>query len=64
MKFHWFHLMPYPALPEDFTERCRSVWVDAPVKELYDPAIGMQAYNDYLDELEYADQLGFDGIRP
>ena len=62
MKFHWFHLMPYPALPEDFTERYRSVWVDAPVKELYDPAIGMQAYNDYLDELEYADQLGFDGI--
>ena len=62
MKFHWFHLMPYPALPEDFRERYRSVWVDAPVRELYDPEIGRQAYNDYLDELEYADQVGFDGI--
>ena len=38
MKFHWFHLMPYPDLPEDFRERYRSVWVDAPVKELFDPA--------------------------
>ena len=62
MKFHWFHLMPYPDLPEDFKERYRSVWVDAPVRELYDPVIGHQAYNDYLDELEYADQVGFDGI--
>jgi alkanesulfonate monooxygenase SsuD/methylene tetrahydromethanopterin reductase-like flavin-dependent oxidoreductase (luciferase family) len=62
MKFHWFHLMPYPALPEDFKQRYRSVWVDIPVKELFDPEVGHQAYNDYLDELEYADQMGFDGI--
>jgi alkanesulfonate monooxygenase SsuD/methylene tetrahydromethanopterin reductase-like flavin-dependent oxidoreductase (luciferase family) len=62
MKFHWFHLMPYPALPEDFKQRYRSVWIDPPARELYDPAIGCQAYNDYLDELEHADQEGFDGI--
>jgi alkanesulfonate monooxygenase SsuD/methylene tetrahydromethanopterin reductase-like flavin-dependent oxidoreductase (luciferase family) len=62
MKFHWFHLMPYPALPEDFRERYRSVWVDPPVRELFDPDIGHRAYNDYLDELEYADEVGFDGI--
>ncbi len=62
MKFHWFHLMPYPALPEDFRERYRSVWVDAPVRELFDPEVGHRAYNDYLDELEYADAEGFDGI--
>ena len=62
MKLHWFHLMPYPALPEDFKERFRSVWVDPPVRELFDPEIGRQAYNDYLDELEYADEVGFDGI--
>ena len=30
MKFHWFHLMPYPDLPEDFREKYRSVWVDVP----------------------------------
>jgi alkanesulfonate monooxygenase SsuD/methylene tetrahydromethanopterin reductase-like flavin-dependent oxidoreductase (luciferase family) len=62
MKFHWFHLMPYPHLPEDFRERYRSVWVDPPAAELYDPALGHVAYNDYLDELEHADQMGFDGI--
>ena len=62
MKFHWFHLMPYPALPEDFKTRYRSVWVDPPVRELYDPKIGQVAYNDYLDELEYAGEMGFDGI--
>jgi hypothetical protein len=28
MKVLWFHRMPYPALPDDFAERHRSVWVD------------------------------------
>jgi alkanesulfonate monooxygenase SsuD/methylene tetrahydromethanopterin reductase-like flavin-dependent oxidoreductase (luciferase family) len=62
MKFHWFHLMPYPKLPDRFRERYHSVWVDLPVKEIYDPVFGNEVYNEYLDELEYADQLGFDGI--
>ncbi len=62
MKFHFFHLMPYPELPADLRERYRSVWVDLPVKEIYDPAVGTRAYNEYLDELEYADSVGFDGI--
>ena len=61
MKFHWFHLMPYPDLPPDFREKYRSVWVDVP-SHLYDPVRGHQVYNEYLDELEYADQVGFDGI--
>jgi alkanesulfonate monooxygenase SsuD/methylene tetrahydromethanopterin reductase-like flavin-dependent oxidoreductase (luciferase family) len=62
MKFHWFHLMPYPYLPDDFRERFRCVWVDAPAGELYDPQLGHHVYNEYLDELEYADHVGFDGI--
>ena len=61
MKFHWFHLMPYPDLPDDFREKNRSVWVDVPSR-LFDPARGHEVYNEYLDELEYADQMGFDGI--
>jgi alkanesulfonate monooxygenase SsuD/methylene tetrahydromethanopterin reductase-like flavin-dependent oxidoreductase (luciferase family) len=61
MKFHWFHLMPYPDLPEDFREKYHSVWVDVP-SHLYDPARGHEIYNDYLDELEYAAEVGFDGI--
>ncbi len=61
MKFHFFHLMPYPELPDDFRDKHRSVWVDVP-SHLFDPAVGHRAYNDYLDELEYAAALGFDGI--
>src|SRR4051812_4424690 len=59
MKFHWFHLMPYPYLPDDFKEKHRSVWVDLPAADVYDPVKGHQVYNDYLDELEFADRAGF-----
>jgi alkanesulfonate monooxygenase SsuD/methylene tetrahydromethanopterin reductase-like flavin-dependent oxidoreductase (luciferase family) len=62
MKFHWFHLMPYPFLPDDLRERYESVYVTLPAKEVYDPVAGHVVYNEYLDELEYADQMGFDGI--
>ena len=55
MKFTWFHLMPYRFLPEDFKEKYRSVWVDIP-RDLYDPKIGHRLYNDYLDQLEFADR--------
>lgn len=53
--------MPYRHLPEDFREKHRSVWVDIP-RDLYDPRLGHHLYNEYLDELELADQMGFDGI--
>jgi alkanesulfonate monooxygenase SsuD/methylene tetrahydromethanopterin reductase-like flavin-dependent oxidoreductase (luciferase family) len=53
--------MPYPDLPEDFREKYHSVWVDVP-SHLYDPTRGHEVYNDYLDELEYAAELGYDGI--
>jgi alkanesulfonate monooxygenase SsuD/methylene tetrahydromethanopterin reductase-like flavin-dependent oxidoreductase (luciferase family) len=62
VKFHFFHLMPYPNLPHDFRQRYHGVWVDLPATELFDPVVGHHAYNDYLDELEFADQVGFDGI--
>ena len=61
MKFTWFNLMPWPHLPDDFREKHRSVWVDIP-SSLYDPVKGHEIYNTYLDELEYAEQLGYDGI--
>jgi len=61
MKFHWFNLMPWPYLPDDFREKHRSVWVDVDSR-LYDPVKGHQVYNEYLDLLEYAAELGFDGI--
>jgi alkanesulfonate monooxygenase SsuD/methylene tetrahydromethanopterin reductase-like flavin-dependent oxidoreductase (luciferase family) len=61
MKLEMFHLHPYRELPEDFPERYRSVWVDVP-SELFDAERAHVMYNDTLDELEYAAELGFDGV--
>ena len=61
MKFHWFNLMPWPYLPDDFREKHRSVWVDVDSR-LYDPVKGHRVYNDYLDMLEFAADLGYDGV--
>jgi alkanesulfonate monooxygenase SsuD/methylene tetrahydromethanopterin reductase-like flavin-dependent oxidoreductase (luciferase family) len=61
MKFTWFHLMPWPHLAEDFRSKHRSVWVDLP-NSVFDPVRGHEIYNEYLDELEYAETLGFDGL--
>jgi alkanesulfonate monooxygenase SsuD/methylene tetrahydromethanopterin reductase-like flavin-dependent oxidoreductase (luciferase family) len=61
MKFTWFNLMPWPYLPDDFREKNRSVWVDID-QRLFDPEKSNAVYNTYMDLLEYADTLGFDGI--
>jgi alkanesulfonate monooxygenase SsuD/methylene tetrahydromethanopterin reductase-like flavin-dependent oxidoreductase (luciferase family) len=53
--------MPYRWLPDDFRERYHGVWVDLP-NRLYDPRRGHDLYNEYLDMLEYADELGFDAL--
>ena len=61
MRFTWFNLMPWPHLPDDFREKNRSVWVDIDSR-LFDPAKANVMYHEYMDQLEYADSLGFDGI--
>jgi hypothetical protein len=61
MRFFCFHLMPWAYLPEDFAERYDSAWVTCP-NSLYDPELGHPLYNRYLDELELADRLGFEGV--
>jgi len=61
MKLCSFHLMPYTDLPADFAERYPSVWIDVPA-ELFDPERGHTLYNDFLDQLELADAVGFDGV--
>ena len=61
MKFTWFHLMPWPHMPDDFRQKHRSVWVDLPSR-MYQPELGHIAYHQYLDQLEYAEKVGFDGI--
>jgi alkanesulfonate monooxygenase SsuD/methylene tetrahydromethanopterin reductase-like flavin-dependent oxidoreductase (luciferase family) len=61
MKFVFFHLMPYPYLPDDFDETYPSPSLTFPNKH-FDREIGHRLYHRYLDELEYAERLGFDGI--
>jgi len=61
VKFHFFNLMPWPYLPEDFRQKHRSVWVDVDSR-LYDPVKGHRVYNEYLDLLEEAAEMGYDGV--
>lgn len=61
MKFLAFHLMPYAELDLERTKDYRSVWVTFPNTN-FDPQKGHALYTRYLDELEAADQLGFDGV--
>ncbi|MQA11753.1 MAG: LLM class flavin-dependent oxidoreductase [Pseudonocardiaceae bacterium] len=61
MKFVFFHLMPYPYLPDDFDEKYPSPSLTFPNKH-FDRELGNRLYHRYLDELEYAERLGFDGI--
>ena len=61
MKLMWFHLMPYTELPDDFRDKNPSVWVDIH-SSLFDPRRAHHMYNDFMDELEFAAQCGFDAI--
>jgi alkanesulfonate monooxygenase SsuD/methylene tetrahydromethanopterin reductase-like flavin-dependent oxidoreductase (luciferase family) len=61
IEFYYFHLMPWPHLPDDFDRRHRSAWVTLS-NSIYDPRQGHVFYNEYLDEMELAEQLGYDGL--
>ena len=61
MKLMWFHLMPYTELPEGFRDKHPSVWVDIH-SSLFDPRRAHHMYNDFMDELEYAGDCGFDAV--
>ncbi len=61
MRFFYFHLMCWPYLPEDFNEKYDSAWVWVP-NMLFDPEKGGDLYNEYINSLVYAEELGFDGV--
>jgi alkanesulfonate monooxygenase SsuD/methylene tetrahydromethanopterin reductase-like flavin-dependent oxidoreductase (luciferase family) len=56
-----FHLMPYADLDLEAGRKAGTVWVKLPNKH-FDPVKGNKLYNRYLDELEYAEELGFDAV--
>lgn len=61
MKIFHFHLMPYAHMDLDAIRQAGSAWVTLSNKH-YDPIKGAELYNEYLDQMEFADQLGFDGL--
>ncbi|HTZ08581.1 MAG TPA: LLM class flavin-dependent oxidoreductase, partial [Acidimicrobiales bacterium] len=58
MRFFSFHLMPYPGLPPDYEG---PAWVTCP-NTFFDPVLGGALYHRYIDDLVYAEELGFDGV--
>ena len=56
-----FHLMPYADLDLEASKDFPTVWATLP-NSFYDPQKGHALYNRYLDELEYGERLGFDGL--
>src|SRR5207253_1710430 len=60
MKSYFFHLMPYPELPSNY-DSYEAGSVTYPNIH-FDPKVGHLLYNRYLDELEYAEELGFEGV--
>jgi alkanesulfonate monooxygenase SsuD/methylene tetrahydromethanopterin reductase-like flavin-dependent oxidoreductase (luciferase family) len=62
MKLMFFHMQGYRDLPEDFSSRHDSVWVNPPNDELCDPVKVGQYLRWNLAELHHAARLGYDGI--
>ena len=61
MQIILFHLMSYADLDFEATKDHETVWVNLPNK-YFDPVKCHHLYNRYLDELEYGEVLGFDGV--
>lgn len=61
MKFHVFHFLPYADIDLKFREKGqKTLWMFH--KHRFDPEICADFYDTYLDELSYADELGYDGV--
>jgi len=61
MQFTFFHLMPYRPLDMAKRHKHRAACVVLP-NDLYDPKKGADEYQSYIDQLVYAEKLGFDVI--
>lgn len=61
MEFYAFNLMPYRHLDLEAARAHRSFWTVLP-NEFYDPELGSDLYREYIEQMIYAADLGFDGI--
>jgi alkanesulfonate monooxygenase SsuD/methylene tetrahydromethanopterin reductase-like flavin-dependent oxidoreductase (luciferase family) len=63
MKIIMGHQQGYRDLPDQFADKYESVWVTLPNAELCDPEMVQKYLHWNIDELLYADELGFDGLQ-
>lgn len=61
MKIFNFHLMPYAHADLDAIKKNGTAWLTYSNAH-YDPVLGAELYHQYLDQLCFADELGFDGV--
>jgi alkanesulfonate monooxygenase SsuD/methylene tetrahydromethanopterin reductase-like flavin-dependent oxidoreductase (luciferase family) len=61
VELYCWHFMAYPYLPPDFDEKFESGWVTVP-NRLWDRERTDGLYQEYIDQLAYAEALGFDGL--
>jgi alkanesulfonate monooxygenase SsuD/methylene tetrahydromethanopterin reductase-like flavin-dependent oxidoreductase (luciferase family) len=61
VELYSWHFMPWPYLDADFDAKYESAWVTVP-NSLFDRQKARGLYQEYIDELAYADELGFDGV--
>src|SRR5262245_10398659 len=59
MKVFTFQLMPYADIDRQSIKK--GAWITVP-SDRFDPEKGRELYHRYMDELELAAELGFDGI--
>ena len=59
MRAYYFTEMPYPYYPPEVAQELHSQRVILP-NHYCDPKLASELYNRYLDEYEYADELGLD----
>ena len=53
--------MAYPYLPPDFDQKYETGWVTVP-NSLWDREKTQGLYQEYIDQLAYGEELGFDGL--
>jgi len=61
VQLYCWHFMSYPYLADDFDATQPTGWVTVP-NALWDRDRARGLYQQYVDQLAYADELGFDGM--
>ena len=61
VELYCWHFMSYPHLAADFDETQDTGWITVP-NSLWDAQKSRGLLNEYIDQLAYGDELGFDGL--